>query len=51
MTKTCPEGSVLNEKTGRCNKKKSIKRCPQGSVRNKKTGRCNKKQTQRKKKS
>ena len=56
MTKRCPEGSVLNEKTGRCNKqtqrnKKKVKRCPKGSILNKKTRRCNKKKTQRKTKS
>ena len=41
MTKYCPEGTILNNKTGRCNKKKTQrKRCPKGTKRNKKTGNC-----------
>ena len=40
--KTCPQGSKLNPKTGRCNKNKSKKICPPGSKLNPKTGRCNK---------
>jgi hypothetical protein len=44
--KNCPEGKVLNPKTGRCivNKAtvaaKSPKNCPEGKVLNPKTGRC-----------
>lgn len=52
--KNCPEGKVLNPKTGRCNKtnsasipvkaitKTSSKQCPPGKILNPKTGRCNK---------
>ena len=47
-TKECPEGKVLNPKTGRCVKKLSTsketpKECPEGKVLNPKTGRCVKK--------
>jgi hypothetical protein len=49
--KKCPEGKVLNPKTGRCiliknainkniAKPKSPKKCPDGKVLNPKTGRC-----------
>jgi hypothetical protein len=44
--KKCPEGKILNPKTGRCivNKAavaaKSPKKCPEGKVLNPKTGRC-----------
>jgi len=39
--KTCPEGKVLNPKTGRCIKIKADKpACPPGKERNEKTGRC-----------
>jgi hypothetical protein len=45
--KNCPEGKVLNPKTGRCIKDKtgaaaakSPKKCPEGKVLNPKTGRC-----------
>ena len=49
--KKCPEGKVLNPKTGRCiliksavnklkDKPKSPKKCPEGKVLNPKTGRC-----------
>lgn len=50
MTKHCPEGKVLNPKTGRCIKdpktktkiKKEVKKkeCPDGKIRNPQTGRC-----------
>ena len=36
--KECPEGKVLNPKTGRCIKIK--KECPEGKILNPKTGRC-----------
>ena len=48
-SKNCPEGKVLNPKTGRCIKDKtgaaakaakSPKKCPEGKVLNPKTGRC-----------
>ena len=47
--KKCPEGKVLNPKTGRCiliknamkaDATKSPKKCPEGKVLNPKTGRC-----------
>uniref|UniRef100_A0A6C0CH94 Helicase ATP-binding domain-containing protein n=1 Tax=viral metagenome TaxID=1070528 RepID=A0A6C0CH94_9ZZZZ len=40
--KECPEGKVLNPKTGRCIKikKEKKKECPEGKVLNPKTGRC-----------
>jgi len=48
--KKCPEGKVLNPKTGRCIKNKNLidkkpsvkspKKCPEGKVLNPKTGRC-----------
>ena len=41
--KKCPEGKILNPKTGRCiliKKPKSPKKCPEGKVINPKTGRC-----------
>ena len=55
MDKKCPEGKVINPKTGRCIKKENImkminptgplvKECPEGKVRNPKTGRCIKKE-------
>jgi phage FluMu protein Com len=55
MDKKCPEGKVINPKTGRCIKKENLvkmmdpaghvaKECPEGKVRNPKTGRCIKKE-------
>lgn len=38
--KICPEGKILNEKTGRCIKDKKKKTCPEGKILNEKTGRC-----------
>ena len=38
--KVCPEGKVLNPKTGRCVKIKKPKNCPEGKVLNPKTKRC-----------
>jgi hypothetical protein len=38
--KECPEGKVINPKTGRCVNQKVEKKCPEGKVRNPKTGRC-----------
>jgi penicillin-binding protein-related factor A (putative recombinase) len=38
--KECPEGKVINPKTGRCINQKVEKQCPEGKVRNPKTGRC-----------
>lgn len=42
--KQCPEGKVINPKTGRCiidrSSKKQEKQCPEGKVVNPKTGRC-----------
>jgi len=53
VSKKCPEGKVLNPKTGRCIKKENFlkanmppgvkqvpKKCPEGKVLNPKTGRC-----------
>jgi len=43
MKKVCPEGKIVNPKTGRCIKDKNIKTekiCPEGKVINPKTGRC-----------
>jgi predicted nucleic acid-binding Zn ribbon protein len=51
VAKVCPEGKVLNPKTGRCIKKENLikmndknakvaKVCPEGKVLNPKTGRC-----------
>jgi hypothetical protein len=57
VSKKCPEGKVLNPKTGRCIKKENFlkanmpqevkkvsKKCPEGKVLNPKTGRCIKKE-------
>lgn len=41
-TKECPPGTILNEKTKRCNKIKPPKECPPGTILNEKTRRCNK---------
>ena len=43
--KVCPEGKILNTKTGRCikdpaKKEKPTKVCPEGKILNTKTGRC-----------
>lgn len=38
--KICPEGKILNSKTGRCVKEKKKKTCPEGKLLNEKTGRC-----------
>jgi glutamine cyclotransferase len=48
--KKCPEGKILNPKTGRCIKNKNLidkkppikspKKCPEGKILNPKTGRC-----------
>ena len=38
--KECPPGKVLNPKTNRCNKIKTLKPCPPGKERNPKTNRC-----------
>jgi len=43
--KVCPEGSILNLETNRCNKikaNKAKKICPEGSILNIETNRCNK---------
>ena len=49
MGKKCPEGKILNPKTGRCinikipkNPTKNVmgKKCPEGKILNPKTGRC-----------
>ena len=42
VNKKCPEGKVINPKTGRCVKVKvvSVKKCPAGKEVNPKTGRC-----------
>ena len=38
--KECPSGKVLNSKTNRCNKIKTLKPCPPGKERNPRTNRC-----------
>jgi hypothetical protein len=43
--KSCPEGKIINPKTGRCVKIKFEKKCPEGKVKNPLTGRCVKKRT------
>jgi len=52
--KSCPEGKILNPKTGRCIKEcpegkeidpktgKCVKKCKEDEIRNLETGRCNK---------